>query len=288
MEYSPRNALPAISKVDAGTVELIRSLGVEVVSSANLLQSRWDEHKWQSHLAAAAALDAIAAETWEWIPRRLTDGLTEYAVQQFILERLAARDCLSDDPPICAVNAHSADPHYVPPKEGSAGIQKGDFILIDLWCRKRGEGTVYADITRVGVAAQKPTARQEEIFGIVREAQEAATDLVRERFAQKRPLMGWEVDQAAREVIQRSGYGDFFIHRTGHNIDMRDHGPGAHMDNYETHDDRVVLPLTCFSIEPGIYLPGEFGVRLEYDLFVHADGRCQVTGGIQTGIETLV
>lgn len=290
MEYSPRNALPAISRVDAGTLDLVRSLGVEVVSSANLLQRNLSEAQIGSHLEAAEALDAIADECWEWIAKNLESGktLTEYEVQQFILERFALRECVSDDPPICAVNAHSADPHYAPQKEGSSMIRKGDFVLIDLWCRKKGEETVYADITRVAVAAEEATERQREVFSIVKEAQDAATQLVKERFLEKKPLMGWEVDQAARDVIQRAGYGDYFIHRTGHNIAERDHGPGTHMDNYETRDDRLVTLASCFSIEPGIYLPGEFGVRLEYDILVHADGCCEVTGGVQAQIIRLL
>lgn len=283
MEYS---SLPAISRVDGGTVDLVRRFGVVVESSAALLTSVWDEAQWRSHLAAAEALDAIAQETWDWIARALNVGKwpTEYEVQQFILERFAFHQCVSDDPPICAVNAHSADPHYTPSKNGSTPIQKGDFILIDLWCRKKGEETVYADITRVAVAAPQPTEEQQQIFSIVRRAQQAATDLVRERFARRQPLRGFEVDRAARSEIVKAGYGDFFIHRTGHNIDRRDHGPGTHMDDYETHDDRLVLPSTCFSIEPGIYLPGKFGVRLEYDVFIHPDGRVQVTGGEQNQI----
>ncbi|MCE5317090.1 MAG: M24 family metallopeptidase [Parachlamydia sp.] len=290
MEYSPRNALPAISRVDAGTIELVRGNGVEVVSSANLLQVPLHEDQVRSHLEAAEALDATAEETWEWIARSLEAGraLTEYEVQQFILERFGFRDCVSDDPPICAVNEHSANPHYAPQMENSSIIQKGDFILIDLWCRKKGEGSVYADITRVAVAAEECTERQREVFSIVREAQEAATQLVKECFRDKRPLMGWEVDQAARDVIHRAGYGDYFIHRTGHNIAERDHGPGTHMDNFETRDDRLVTPMSCFSIEPGIYLPGEFGVRLEYDILVHEDGQSEVTGGVQDQIVRLL
>jgi Xaa-Pro aminopeptidase len=289
MEYSPYNRLPAISRVDGGTIELVRSSGVEVVSSADLLHAGiWDEPKWRSHFAAAKVVDTIATETWDWIANGLEKSITEYEVQQFILERFSFYGCHSDDPPICAVNAHSADPHYLPSQRETTTIRRGDFILIDLWCRQKGEESVYADITRVAVALPSPTARQQEIFSIVRSAQKAATELVRHRFAEKKPLMGWEVDQAARDLIQKAGYGDYFIHRTGHNIDLRDHGPGTHMDNYETHDDRHILPATCFSIEPGIYLPGEFGVRLEYDLFVHPDGRVQVTGGEQNQIQTLV
>lgn len=291
MEYSEKGALPYVSKVDAGTIEMVRSLGVKVVSSANLLlsSSKWDEGQLSSHLQAAEALDMTAEETWDFIKDSLLSGkqITEYDVQQFILERFAVRGCVSNDPPIAAINANTANPHYIPEKDTSLAIHKGDFILIDLWCRKKEEGSVYADITRVGIAAANPSRRQNEIFSIVKQAQEAATALVRERMFQQKPLLGWEVDQAARDVIETAGFGEFFIHRTGHNIDILDHGPGTHMDNFETHDDRLVLPQTCFSIEPGIYLPGEFGIRLEYDLYIHQDRKVEITGGIQTQIKTL-
>lgn len=293
MEYSPRNALPYVSKVDAGTVELVRSFGVDVVSSADLLQpftSVWNEKKLKSHLVAAAVLSQVADQVWELLSHSLKGGkfLTDYQVQQFMLERFAAHQCIAQDAPICAVNAHTADPHYIPVQERAVLIKPGDFVLIDLWCKKNEHEAAYADITRVAVAGQYPTNHQQTVFDIVRRAQKAATELVRTRFAEKKPLRGWEVDQAARDVIDEAGYRDYFIHRTGHNIDVQDHGPGAHMDNYETHDDRLVVPGTCFSIEPGIYLPGEFGVRLEHDVFVHKDGRVQVTGGEQDQIVCLI
>lgn len=160
-----------------------------------------------------------------------------------------------------------------------------DFILIDLWCKKKGDPeAIYGDITRVGVAAKSPNPRQHEIFSIVKEARDAATELVKERFAANQPIMGWEIDQKCRDVIAAAGYGQYFVHRTGHNIGTEDHGSGAHIDNFETQDRRKILPGTCFSIEPGIYLPDEFGVRLEYDVYIHHDGTVEVTGGIQDEI----
>ena len=191
-------------------------------------------------------------------------------------------------PSVLSTLIRRADPHYTPGCDCSSPINSGDFILIDLWCKKKRPEAVYADITRVGVAAPQPTQRQQEIFSIVRQAQEKATNLVRERFADGKSVMGWEVDQVSRDFIQSAGYSKYFIHRTGHNIDTTDHGNGAHIDNYETHDDRYLLPGTCFSIEPGIYLPGEFGVRLEYDVFIHPDGKVQVTGGEQNEIVCLL
>ena len=293
MEYSPRNAIPYVSKVDAGTMEIVRDCGVEVFSSADLLQrytSVWDEHKLQTHLAAAEILDQTAAKTWEFITYKLQrhQKITEYEVQQFILGEFAEHNCVTDSFPICAVNAHSADPHYSPGKEGSSIIKQGDFVLIDLWCKQKVPDAVYADITRVAVAGSEATEKQREIFAIVKKARDAGTELVKSRFANGEPLMGWEVDRKCREVISDAGFGEFFIHRTGHNIGVHDHGNGAHLDDLETQDRRRLLEGTCFSIEPGIYLPGEFGVRLEYDVYVHHDGRVEVTGGIQNELECLM
>ncbi len=286
MEYSPRNALPNLSKVDAGIVDLIRQFAVQVVSSAPLLQhftGIWNGEKWKLHREAADALCRIVDKVWGRIAHFLKEGklLTEFDVQQFMAEQFGNEQCHSDDLPICAVNANSANPHYSPNPDTALPIQKGDLILIDLWCKKKVSQAVYADITRVAMASSEPPPLQNSIFHIVRQAQKAATKLVEERFLKKQPVMGWEVDQAARNVIQTAGYGDYFIHRTGHNIDTKDHGNGANIDNYETHDDRLLLPRTCFSIEPGIYLPGKFGIRLEYDVFIHEDGKIQTTGGEQ-------
>lgn len=292
MEYSPRNAIPYVSKVDAGTMDIVRGYGVEVVSSADLLQqytSVWDAYQLKTHLYAADVLSRTADHTWSWIAENLSNErrITEYDVQQYILESFRNEDCVTDDAPICAVNSHSANPHYSPGQKDSTVIKRGDFILIDLWCKQNIPHAVYADITRVGVAAEKPTLYQQKIFSIVRAAQEAGTRLVRERFGQGVPVMGCEVDQCCRDVINAAGYGDYFIHRTGHSIGERDHGNGANIDNLETQDTRRLLPETCFSIEPGIYLPDEFGVRLEYDVFIDKDGGVKVTGGIQDEIACL-
>jgi Xaa-Pro dipeptidase len=292
MEYSPRNANPYVSKVDAGTADLVRCCGVELVSSADLLQpftSLWTPAQLASHYAAAKVLDETDAKAWRFISEKLRSQqpVTEYDVQQFILQQFAANNCHSEGAPICAVNAHAADPHYTPAAENSSTIAPGDFVLIDLWCKQKIPQAVYADITRVAVAAAAPTELQSTIFTIVREAQEAGTALVQERYSQQKPLMGWEVDQACRQHIASKGYGEFFIHRTGHNIGIRDHGDGAHLDNYETQDHRQLIAGTCFSVEPGIYLPGNFGVRLEYNIYLHPSGQIEITGGIQNHIVTL-
>lgn len=290
MEYSPDGATPEISRVDGGTIDLIRKQGCQVVSSGNLLQEFtcvWDAAKWDSHKKAAHVLDTIASEAWEWIKVRLQGGVPvrEYEVQQWMLQRMEHYDCVTEHPPICAVNAHSGNPHYEPTAENSSLIREGDWILIDLWCKFKEENAVYADITRVAVAAHKASPKQQEVFTIVQKAQAAALQFVKERYT-KQPLHGYEVDRVCRQVIEKAGYGPFFLHRTGHNIDESDHGAGAHLDDLETHDERELLPSSCFSIEPGIYLP-EFGVRLEYDVFLHPEGEVIVTGGIQEKIVAL-
>lgn len=293
MEYSPRNAIPYVSKVDAGTIEVIRGLGVDVVSSCDLLQKFTGiltPHEVETHLKAAQVLDQTVENTWKMISQALCTKkkINEYDVQQFILKEFDEHQCVTADPPICAINAHTADPHYCPQESSAAEIKSDDFILIDLWCKLKEPDAVYADITRVAVAAKNPSSRQQEIFTIVKKAQQAATDLVKERFATNQPLRGWEVDQVARDVIHTAGYGEYFIHRTGHSIDTSDHGSGTHIDNLETQDQRLIIPGTCFSIEPGIYLPGEFGIRLEYDLYVDLDGSVKITGGVQDSIVTLI
>lgn len=293
MEYSPQNKIPYISHVDAGTVELIRSFGVEVVSSGDFLPyftSVITPEQGKSHRRAAQKLDKIVGETWDWIAEKITQGevFSEYHVQQKILEDFQKNKLITDHPPIVAVNAHSADPHYEPQKERSSLIKKGDFILIDLWAKEEGEASVFGDITRVAVADRHPTPRQNEIFQIVREAQIAAIHLISDRFREGKRLEGWEVDDAARGVVERAGYAEFFLHRTGHSIETSLHGSGAHLDNLEMHDERALLLNTCCSVEPGIYLPNEFGIRLESDVYIHGDGQVEVTGGQEESLLALL
>ena len=267
MQYSPGNAIPYVSRVDAGTVELIRQLGVEVVSSADLVQrfeAVWTPAQWQSHLRAAKGVRETVDEAFAYIRQHTL--VTEYAVQQFILERFAARGLTTYHPPIVAVNAHGADPHYMPTAEHSAPICPGDFVLIDLWA-KEPQG-VYADITWTGFMGTQVPSRHQEIFTLVRDARDAAIAFVKERVRQGQPFYGHEVDAVSRKVIADAGYGDRFLHRTGHSIGEEVHGNGANMDGLETRDERRVLPSTCFSIEPGIYLAGEFGVRSEVNVYV--------------------
>ncbi len=286
MEYSERCAVPYISKVDAGTMDLIKSFGVQVISSAPFLQeysSVLNDRQIELLKEAAAVIEIALEKAWEAIRHALKDKLviTDCDVQKMILEIFEQHDCVSNAPPHCAINADSADPHFTPNPKKPVVIKLGDFVLIDLWCKKKEPGAIYADVTRLGIAAKKPTDKQQEIFLLVRRAQKAATDFIRQKMAQGVAIKGYEVDNACRKVIDDAGYGEYFIHRTGHNITTEVHGPGTHFDNLETYDDRPVLKQTCSSCEPGIYLPGEFGVRLEYDLLIDRHGAVHVIGGEQ-------
>lgn len=263
-----------------------------MVSSADILQwytSIWTPEQLQSHLAAAKVLERIVDRTWFFIEHslQLQTPLDEYQVQQFMLQAMHDEGCQTDDEPTCAVNAHSADPHYHPDPSHAFPIRKGDFILLDLWCKQKVAHSVYADITRVGLAASRPSQKQNEIFNIVKDARDQATLFIKEHYENQRPIQGWQVDQVCRDRIEEAGYGEYFIHRTGHSIGQEVHGPGANLDNLETHDYRQLLPGTAFSVEPGIYLPQQFGVRLEYDIYLDPAGQVHITGGIQKEIVCL-
>jgi Xaa-Pro dipeptidase len=286
MEYSSFGRLASVSKVEAGMVDLVRSHDVEVVSSSSLLQlccKGWTKEQWSMHQQAAGNLDSIANETFSRLSNNLKNQktTTEYEVQQWIVEGLTKADMIWEGDPICAAAQNSADPHYQPNKVGSREIAQGDVVLIDLWGKQQQPGAVYADITRMAVAANAPTPFQEEIFNYVCQAQKKATQLVKSLWETKKTIAGFQIDECCRKVIEDAGYGRYFIHRTGHNIDTQDHGDGAHLDSLETFDERLLLENTCFSIEPGIYLPEKFGVRLEYDVFLHQDHTVTVTGGSQ-------
>jgi Xaa-Pro aminopeptidase len=283
MEYSPRNANPYVSRVDAGTVELVRSCGVTVVSSGDLVQqfeATWDDEQIASHFEAAKHTDAAYAKAWQFIAERVKANKPplETEVQALIMQHFRENGLTTYHPPIVAVNAHSGDPHFETSPATDQPIRSGDFVLIDLWAKMDRPRSVYSDLTRVGYVGTSVPAKYEEIFGIVAAARDAAIATVENAFAAGRPLAGWQVDDAARRVIEEAGYGDRFIHRTGHNIGQEVHGNGANMDNLETREDRLVLRRTCFSIEPGIYL-GEFGVRSEVDVLIDSSGQVNVTGG---------
>ena len=282
MQYSPNNAIPYIGLVDAGTVELVRSFGKEVVSSGDLVarfEAAWSEEQIASHFAARDAIDAIVPAAFQEIGRRVRKGsVTEYEIQQWLAEAFKRENLVTEDLPIVAVNANSGNPHYEPKAQGSAQIKAGDFVLLDIWAKKNTPNAVYYDITWTGVIGT-PTEKQVEIFNIVSGARDAGVKKVQEAFAGKRRIAGWEVDQATREHIANAGYGEYFVHRTGHSIGVNVHGNGANMDNLETKDEREIIANTCFSIEPGIYLP-EFGLRSEVNVLIH-NGAAEVTGKIQ-------
>ncbi|MGE5323393.1 MAG: M24 family metallopeptidase [Actinomycetota bacterium] len=282
MQYSPNNVIPYIGLVDAGTVELVRSFGKEIVSSGDLVarfEAAWTEEQIASHFAARDSIDAIVPEVFKEVGRRVRSGrVTEYEIQQWIAEAFRRENIVTEDLPIVAVNANSGNPHYEPKAQGSAEIKSGDFVLLDIWGKKNTPAAVYYDITWTGVIGT-PTDRQVEIFNVVSGARDAGVKKVQEAYAGKRRIAGWEVDQATREFITTAGYGEFFVHRTGHSIGENVHGNGANMDNLETKDEREIIPNTCFSIEPGIYLP-EFGVRSEVNVLTR-NGGAEVTGKIQ-------
>lgn len=280
MEYSPRNGNPYISRVDAGTVELVKSNGVEIVPSGDLIQlfeAVWDEEQWAMHLEAGKHTDSAYATAWKFIANQIrsTGETTEIAVSDVIMDHFAKFGLTTYHPPIVAVNGHSGDPHY---DTGNTPIRSGDFVLIDLWAKMNKPRAVYSDLTRVGYVGESVPEKFQTVFDIVASARDAAIELVKQRFADKQPLQGYEVDDAARAVITKAGYGDKFVHRTGHSIGQETHGNGANIDNLETHETRRILPGCCFSIEPGIYL-SEFGIRSEVDVFVDRSGTVHVTAG---------
>ena len=280
LEYSPRNANPYISRVDAGTVELIRACGAEPESSGDLIQlfeAVWDDDQWALHLQAAEQTNAAYTRTWNFIAQQVRQHgfVTELAVQQEIMRHFAEHGLTTYSPPIVGVGPHSGDPHY---ETGTAEIREGDFVLVDLWAKVDHPRGVYSDLTRVGFVGREVPQQYQDILTIVAQARDAAIACVRKAYAAGETLYGWQVDQAARDVITAAGYGPYFVHRTGHSIGRETHGNGANMDNLETHETRRVLPRTCFSVEPGIYLP-EFGVRSEVHVFIDAQKSVHVTGG---------
>jgi Xaa-Pro dipeptidase len=283
MEYVPRNANPYVSRVDAGTVELVRSCGVEIVPSGDLVQlfeACWDDEQWKMHLEAARHTQMAFNVAFQFIAERVrkVGSVRETEVQRRILDHFEATGLVTDHPPIVGVGPHSGDPHYAPGPDSDATMREGDFVLIDLWGKMNHPKAVYSDLTWTGFVGSDVPAKYEDIFQIVARGRDAAIAKVKDAFAAGKSLQGWEVDQAARDVIDGAGYGQYFCHRTGHSIGLETHGNGANMDNLETREERRVLPRTCFSVEPGIYLP-EFGVRSEVNVFVDGQSQVHVTGG---------
>ncbi len=290
MQYSPRNAIMYVAMVDAGTVELLRGMGKEIVSSADLV-SRFEavltEAQIESHYEAQRRLDGILEAGWKEMGRRVRAGAAdadEFSMVEFLRTAIEREEMMTDHGPNVSVGANSADSHYDPTRESSKAIRRGDFVLIDIWAKLAGRSdAIWYDITWVGVVDREPTEREQTIFTTVRDARDAAIATVENAFAEGRAIAGWQADDAARGVIARAGFGEWFTHRTGHNIATELHGSGAHLDNLETHDERLILADTCFSVEPGIYFPGEFGVRSEVNMLTRP-GKAEVTGRVQTEI----
>jgi Xaa-Pro aminopeptidase len=293
MEYVPRNANPYLSRVDAGTLELVRSCGVDVVSSGDLVQAfeaTWDDEQWRMHLGAAVHTNSAFDAAFGFIRERVRAGaaVRESDVQDVILQHFREHKLVTDHPPIVGVGPHSGDPHYATRPETNSEIRSGDFVLIDLWAKLDKPRAVYSDLTRVAFVGASVPQKIQDVFQIVRAGRDAAISTVRSAFASGTVLQGWEVDHACRQVIEQAGYGEFFVHRTGHSIGQEVHGNGANIDSLETREERKILRRTCFSVEPGIYLP-EFGVRSEVDVFVDAQGEVHVTGGTpQTEVPALL
>jgi Xaa-Pro aminopeptidase len=278
MQYSPECAVPYVAMVDAGTVELVRSAGVEIRSSADLVQlfeAKWSDAQLESHLEAGRRMDRIRGEAFDIIRQRLSSGITEWDVRMFLRRRFEEEGLITDHGPIVAVNANASNPHYEPGAQRHSPITAGDLVLIDMWAKLKQPDSVYYDITWTGYCGSSPPDRVQNVFQVVTEARDKGIEAVISGTAQR----GYQVDDAARSHIETNGFGEYFIHRTGHSIGTNVHGAGANMDNFETHDVRRILPRTCFSVEPGIYLP-EFGIRSEVNVYVGED-RARVTGEVQ-------
>lgn len=283
MEYSPRANNPYVGRVDAGTVELVRECGVEVISSGDLIQlfeARLTPAQWQQHLAADQVTRSAFDMAWAYIRERVENGgsVLEVDVQQRILKHFADAGMFTYSPPSVARQPHNRLPHYETGSAADTAIRAGDLVLIDLWCKANQPDGIYSDLTRMGYVGKQVPTDYAEVFAVVARARDAGIALVRQRFSEQRELQGWEVDRTVREVIEQAGYGEYFLHRTGHSLGAEVHGNGAHLDDLEMHEERRILPGSLFTIEPGIYLD-TFGMRSEVDLFVDDSGTVHVTGG---------
>jgi Xaa-Pro aminopeptidase len=289
MQYSPNCSIPYVSLVDGGTLELVRGAGVEIATSANLVQlfeARWTAQQLEMHLEAGRRVDRVRAAAFQNIADTLAAGktLTEWEVNRFIRANFEASGLVTDHGPIVAVNANMSNPHYEPEAQGSREIQPGDAVLIDMWAKLNRPSAVYYDITWTGFCGISPPAALQNVFEVVRDARDRAIDRVQAAVQSGEVIQGFQVDDAARKFISDRGFGDYFVHRTGHSIGEEVHGTGANMDNLETHDERRIVAGTCFSIEPGVYLP-EFGIRSEVNVYAGAT-EARVTGEVQRNLVT--
>ncbi|HVN33454.1 MAG TPA: M24 family metallopeptidase [Thermoanaerobaculaceae bacterium] len=287
MQFSPLGNVPYVSIVDGGTIDLIRSFGYDVVSSGGLVQTFQavlDDAAYRSHLEAAERVQRIKDEAFAHIgsEMRARRTITQYDVQQFIVKRFGEEGLTyMNEFPIVGTNEQPADPHFEPTPENARPIRKGDTLLIDLWAKLDRPGSVFYDITWCAFLGKNPPAKYVEIFNIVRDGRNAALEFIHARYAAKKPVYGWEVDDACRAVIEQAGYAKQFVHRTGHSIGEDVHWSGVNIDNLETRDDRQLVPGVCFSIEPGIYLEGEMAARTEINVFITLDGKVDVAGEMQ-------
>ncbi|MGA7090787.1 MAG: M24 family metallopeptidase, partial [Candidatus Acidiferrales bacterium] len=285
------NNIPYIGLVDAGTIELIRKFKKKIVTSADLVQifeAAWTPEQLESHLAAGRIIDRITQAAFGRAAAFVREAkpLTEFELQQWIVDQFAAQGIVAGEPAIVAVQPNNGNPHYDPKAASSRPVRAGDLLLLDIWGKLDQPGSVYYDITWVGYLGQRVPDSYSKIFRIVRQARDRAVEFVQESVATGRTIHGWQVDREARETIRKAGYDKYFVHRTGHSIGQETHGNGANMDGLETRDDRKIVPRTCFSIEPGIYLP-EFGVRTEVNVYV-GEKEARVTGAIQKEILALL
>lgn len=275
MEYSPLGALPRVSRIDAGTLELVRGFGVEVVSSADLLQhatQRWNGEQLRSHLDAAQALGSIVLQAFRRIGDTIDDNPTEFDIAEYIRQRFVEEGMVVTDGPVVAANAHAADPHFEPTEENASVIRRGDWVLIDLWTRQPHEDAMFADITWTAYVGDEPTPRHRQVFDAVIGGRDAAVELLEQAHTAGRTLEGWQLDAAARDYITQAGFGEYFNHRLGHSLGREVHSNAVNLDGWETQDTRKLIPGIAVTVEPGIYLPGEFGVRSEIDLFIGESG----------------
>lgn len=287
MQFSPDNAIPYVSIVDGGTVDLIRGFGVEVVSSANLVsifESRLSPDELESHIQAGKIMQTVKDEAFKEIARRIKAGLNpkEYEIQAFMHTLMRENGMTWEDGPVVAINEHAADPHFEPTEKNSFEMKENDLVLIDLWAKQDKPKAIYYDVTWMGYIGTEVPEKIEKIFRIAADARDAGYEFVKTRFEKGETICGWEVDDAVRKVIEAAGYGEYFIHRTGHNIAEEVHGNGTHIDNLETKDERAIIPGSCFSLEPGIYMPDEkIGFRTEIDVYITEEGEARVEGPIQ-------
>jgi len=291
MQYSPKNAIPYVAMVDAGTVELVKSCGAKVVTTADLVQKYeacWTPQQLQSHLDAGKAIDRIVSEAFALAAKAVRESkpLTEVALQKWIVQEFEKSGLATDESPDVAVNAHASDPHYAPSDDRPTEIREGDLLLLDVWGKTTAANSVYYDVAWVGYLGAKVPEKFSKPFSVILQARDKAVALIKSSVAAGKPLQGWQVDQAARAVVEKAGYGKYFFHRTGHSIGQTVHGNGVNMDGLETHDSRHLIPGTCNSVEPGIYLK-EFGMRSEVNVYID-QGEARVTGAVQKEILALL